>query len=208
MDVKRRAGMPAGGGDRRREILAAAAGVFAAKGFRGATTAEIARQAGIAEGTIFRYFPTKKDLLFGLFESLALEPLARLSQEVAGEGNEDAVRQLIQSRFSFIREHGELVRLLVYEGQFQEELRQGLAERVMEPAARVVEGFVRDRMAAGDFRDDLDPRLVTRLLTGFIWSLVITAPMRNLQEEDDEPFLSTVVEVFLRGVQRTSSERG
>jgi AcrR family transcriptional regulator len=49
--------------DRELSILHAAIKVFSQKGFNGATTKEIAQEAGVAEGTIFRYFSTKKDIL-------------------------------------------------------------------------------------------------------------------------------------------------
>ena len=52
-------------------ILKAAAGLFASKGFFQTTTKEISRKAGIAEGTLFNYFPTKEDLaLYFLKEQL------------------------------------------------------------------------------------------------------------------------------------------
>jgi AcrR family transcriptional regulator len=50
------------GNERRDQIVAATAPVFAERGYRGATTAELAEAAGISDGLIFRYFPTKADL--------------------------------------------------------------------------------------------------------------------------------------------------
>lgn len=48
---------------RRQEILAAAARVFARKGYAGATTKEIAEEADVAEGTLYNYFGGKRDIL-------------------------------------------------------------------------------------------------------------------------------------------------
>src|SRR5215207_8690588 len=55
---------------RRDHILDAATRVFAAKGFRGATIRDVARQAGVADGTIYNYFDNKDALLFGLLDRL------------------------------------------------------------------------------------------------------------------------------------------
>src|SRR5437660_12011340 len=59
-------GSPAGG--KRERILDAAVRVFAEKGFFGAKVSEIAREAGVADGTIYLYFKSKDDLLISLFE--------------------------------------------------------------------------------------------------------------------------------------------
>ena len=55
---------------RRNQILDAAARVFAEKGFHLATTKDIAKQAGISEGTIYNYFDNKMALLFGILERM------------------------------------------------------------------------------------------------------------------------------------------
>lgn len=67
--------------ERRQDILEAALIVFAGNGYNGATTAEIARAAGIAEGTIFRHFATKKELLIAVLEPKVLEGLIQLDKE-------------------------------------------------------------------------------------------------------------------------------
>src|SRR5690242_6001385 len=55
---------------RRNQILDAAQRVFAAQGFHGATVRDVARAAGVADGTIYNYFASKTDLLFGLLNRL------------------------------------------------------------------------------------------------------------------------------------------
>lgn len=56
------------GAERREAILDAAAAEIAAKGFAGATTADIARRAGISQPYVFRFFPTKKDLSLAVID--------------------------------------------------------------------------------------------------------------------------------------------
>src|SRR5215471_3787056 len=55
-------------GDKRERILAAAERVFARRGFFAARVSEIAKDAGVADGTIYLYFKSKDDLLISLFE--------------------------------------------------------------------------------------------------------------------------------------------
>lgn len=58
-------------------LLAAGAQVFAAKGFDGASTAEIAAAAGVSQSALFRHFPTKAEL----FTAASLEPFAAFMRE-------------------------------------------------------------------------------------------------------------------------------
>ena len=71
---------------RKNQILDAAARVFASKGFHAATIKDIARDAGIADGTIYNYFDNKTMLLFAVFERMRdslqpAEPLTNLQPE-------------------------------------------------------------------------------------------------------------------------------
>src|SRR6195256_5218707 len=60
-------------GDKRERILVAAERIFARHGFFAARVSEIAREAGVADGTIYLYFKSKDDLLISLFENRMAE---------------------------------------------------------------------------------------------------------------------------------------
>jgi AcrR family transcriptional regulator len=74
----------------RQRISEAAFRLFAARGFDGVTVAEIARAADVAEKTVFNYFPTKEDLVYGRFESFEEELLAAVRGRAPGESVLDA----------------------------------------------------------------------------------------------------------------------
>jgi AcrR family transcriptional regulator len=98
--------MSAGGGLRERKkeetrqrIAEAAFRLFAERGFEGVPVAEIARAADVAEKTVFNYFPTKEDLVYGRFESFEEELLDAVRRRGPGESVLDAFgRWLLQSR--------------------------------------------------------------------------------------------------------------
>lgn len=79
---------------RRADILAAAAEEFAANGFDGTSTAAICRRAGIGSGTLFHYFPTKLDIVHGLFGD-AFERMALLYREAEAEDDPRAGLDLV-----------------------------------------------------------------------------------------------------------------
>jgi AcrR family transcriptional regulator len=59
--------------DKRNGILDAATRLFAERGLTAASTSEISKQAGVAEGTLFTYFKTKDDLINALYREIKLE---------------------------------------------------------------------------------------------------------------------------------------
>src|SRR5581483_9842348 len=69
--------------DKRERILAAAERIFARHGFFAARVSEIAKEAGVADGTIYLYFKSKDDLLISLFEHRMRQVNALLSQAIA-----------------------------------------------------------------------------------------------------------------------------
>ena len=84
--------------DKRRRILQAAVKVFARKGYFAARVAEIAKRAGVADGTIYLYFRGKEDILVSLFDELMAEHVERARAEM--QAVEDA-----PSRLRLIAEH-------------------------------------------------------------------------------------------------------
>jgi AcrR family transcriptional regulator len=69
---------------RRRQILEVAARVFAERGYRGATTAELAASAGVTEPILYRHFESKRDLFVTLIEEVGREVLAAWRERLDG----------------------------------------------------------------------------------------------------------------------------
>ncbi|MBN9234783.1 MULTISPECIES: TetR/AcrR family transcriptional regulator [Phyllobacteriaceae] len=74
---------------KRAGILVAAAEEFAANGVDGTSTASICRRAGIGSGTLFHYFPTKRDIVHGLFGD-AFERMVAIYEEAEAEKDPEA----------------------------------------------------------------------------------------------------------------------
>jgi AcrR family transcriptional regulator len=98
---------------KRRLIESAAASVFAQKGYRGATVADVAKAAGISAGAIYLYFASREDLLFAtvLGEIDELEKRMRASLD-GGARADEAMRSMMGAYFGFFRERPEGFRML------------------------------------------------------------------------------------------------
>jgi TetR/AcrR family fatty acid metabolism transcriptional regulator len=75
------------GGDKRERILRAAVKVFARSGFYAARVSEVAKAAGVADGTIYLYFKSKDELLVSLFEDRVEKLLAYMREELPKHGS-------------------------------------------------------------------------------------------------------------------------
>jgi AcrR family transcriptional regulator len=130
---------------RREEVLDAAVRVFARESFRGAGTAEIAREAGIAEPTIYRHFSSKRDLYLAALNRCC-DIVSRAFKEIdnANEDALDALMGMVEWYDTSIRENPEhlQLRMRAESETNDEDVRAGLAgayELLVDQVARLVE---------------------------------------------------------------------
>src|SRR6185503_2880234 len=142
----RRAQNPPPVSDKRDAILRAATTVFARRGFFQSQVADVAREAGVAAGTVYLYFRSKDDLLVSLFERTMRDVMAEAKAEIAGgDGPEDQLRRLARLHFERMSRDRDLAVV------FQVELRQSIKfmERFSSSYLRDYIGLMRDTIAAG-----------------------------------------------------------
>ncbi len=102
------------GPDRREAVRKAAVTLFAKKGFHATSTAEVAKLAGVSEGTIFYYFGSKEGILLDLLSEVNLKYRQRMAKvlEKAPDGL-SAVLAGVEFHFKQVRQHSRLLTLLV-----------------------------------------------------------------------------------------------
>lgn len=132
--------------DKQRKILVAATEMFAEKGFAATSTNEIAKKAGVAEGTIFRHYKTKKELLLSIVTPMMVKMLGPiiikdlnkvLDKEF--EHFEDFVRAMIKNRQEFLEKNLKVVQIFLQEIPFHSELRDQFIEHI---GKKVVNRFI------------------------------------------------------------------
>jgi TetR/AcrR family transcriptional regulator, fatty acid metabolism regulator protein len=193
--------------EKRERIIDAAVEVFAAKGFRSARIADIARRAGVADGTIYLYFRNKEDILLSVFE----EKMDLLLHDLR-----DAIERYdepYQQIRAYARHHfAQLQRQPALAQVFQVELRQShrflreyRPEKLWEYLG-VFAKIVEAGQAAGKLRADVDPFLAQWAFFGALdeisiqWVLSRRRDRFNLERAADQ-----VVDLFYRGVAAADS---
>lgn len=153
---------------RRQAILTAAMEVFINKGYQVATINDIAQQASVSVGAIYRYFSTKDELMLALVhERLGRAPelFARLAGEAGGPW--ERLERCVSLFTTALRvKHpgtGRLLLVSLAEAVQQGDVRHGLHDR-FDGLREYVAGLIADGVAQGLFRSDVDPRGLASLL--------------------------------------------
>ena len=165
---------------RRQQILNAALKVFSEKGFEEATNAEIARIAGIAPGTIYNYFPSKRELLVEVVKNfLVTEQFLHLFEHAGDMEYLTFLSSVLDNRMDFIEDSVKTRMLLLMAEILRDpELREIYDRQVIRPVISRMEKFLEDRADEGEFRR-VNPRIITRALGGMVLGmLLLTLPSK------------------------------
>ena len=186
----------------RDRILKAALTLFARSGYDGTTTKQIAVAAGVAEGTLFRHFETKKSILVQVATDGWVEILTDLLTELSEMASYKAVAQVMKRRMLHLQENADLMRVCFMEVQFHEDLRDRIQTDVIEKMTDVAEAFFQTAMDQGVYRK-MDPRLVARVFLGMFAvsgfsQKTLTDPNASVLEL--KAMAEGISEIFLNGV--------
>jgi len=157
-------------------VLEVALRLFSEHGYRGTTTALIAREAGVAEGTLYRYFKDKKGLFMASIEPVIQEAIRRESA-LGREGSpRELLRHRIRERVRVIQEYLPVFNILFTESRYHPEIAELLIQRVAQIFSPAEVESMRAAVAAGQFRKPPNPLILTVGLTAAIWAMVQVGP--------------------------------
>jgi AcrR family transcriptional regulator len=158
---------------RREDILVAARRVFASRGFRGTTMADIAEEARIALGTIYLYFASKEDVFAALNDQLNALIAAAITGVPAASSLEETVRRRVGQVFEACGQNRDLVRLVVLNTDPDSAATQRMRQADDARNGPMVEA-IRSAIAGGQIRSG-DARIITRLVYGLVSMAVYQA---------------------------------
>ncbi|MBP1931441.1 TetR/AcrR family transcriptional regulator [Ammoniphilus resinae] len=195
--------------EKQKRIMEAAVKLFSEKGFHAASTSEIAKEAGVAEGTIFRHFKTKKDILISLVAPIMLRFASPLLlkdvRKLMGSDLplDDLLKQLYQNRLQIIEKNWSQIRLIIQEMQFHEELRGAVVENLFGVGRKLAEAFVSSKIQSGEIRN-FPPLTVTRalvsMMVGYVFFKFVIFPDEGMNL-DDEQEIEIMVDIILNGIR-------
>ncbi len=187
---------------RRAQILKVAAAVFAEKGYQRATVKEVAARAGIAPGTIYLYFGSKRDILSAIVSETETPMVAALL-EMGELGDREAMIVMIEKGLSITDAQLPFNRTLFSEVWVDDGiLEESVAVRIRQ-IHHLLERYIAERIATGVFRS-VDPALTAQLVLGMFGSLIVPA-VRGMtplpSSEKLRALAEAMVDLLLDGVR-------
>lgn len=190
----------------RDRILRTAQRLFARSGYDGTTTRDLAQEAGVAEGTLFRHFANKKSILVEVATQGWVDLLTDLLTELSEMSSYKAVGQVIHRRMLHLRENADMMKVCFMEAQFHPELREHIQSEVISKMTDVAEAFFQTAIDRGIYRP-MNPKIVAQVflgmfvIAGFSYNTVIEpeASPKEMQE-----MAEGLADIFLNGVLANS----
>lgn len=199
--------------DKQKKILVAAIETFSEKGYSATSTSEIAKKAGVAEGTIFRHYKTKKELLVSIVAPLMTKFVAPF---VVNDFNkvlerqydrvEDFLRATIENRRDVLIRLLPVVKIMLQEIPFHPELRQQFIEKIAKNIFNRVSLLIESYQEKGQIIE-MPPESVARLaitnILGFLFTRYILFPENDW---NDELEIERLIQFIMYGIAKKPSE--
>jgi len=186
--------------DKPQQIIAAAIRVFARSGYYNSRVSDIAREAGIASGTIYLYFKTKDEILVTLFREKMAEWVALVRRELAAERNPvTKIRKIVALHFKVLEENPDLAEVVQVELRQGQKFFRGASAHEVSAYFDVINDVLEEGVGAGLIRRDLPVKVATKMLFGAMDQLAtswVLGKRGYRLTEAAEP----VATIFLQGV--------
>ncbi|KXY07684.1 TetR/AcrR family transcriptional regulator [Bacillus sp. FSL K6-0067] len=194
--------------ERQMRILEAAVDMFGEKGYASTSTSEIAKRAGVAEGTIFRYYKTKKDLLLAVVmptltkfaAPFFVQTFAKEIFKSEYESYEELLRVVIHNRFEFAKKHFPMIKILIQEVPFQPELKNEIQQLVETELLTHFKKLIAKFQEEGAIIE-MPPASVLRLTLSAVLGLLLTRFLLLPEEKwGDEAEIENTIQFILYGL--------
>ncbi len=187
--------------DKREAILRAAIAVFASKGYFNSKVADIASQAGIADGTVYLYFKSKDEILRLIFDAAMAEFISEGRKELEKlDSPADKIRKIAHLHLERLGADRDLAVV------FQVELR-GSTKHMQEFSAAgfaeyldIIRATIAEGQSSGDFRDDIKPIVAAKILYGSLDEMV-TNWVLSSRQYPLAPMAGEVLKIYFEGMR-------
>ncbi len=188
-------------GDKRERILRAAVKVFARKGFYASRVSEIAKAAGVADGTIYLYFKSKDELLTSLFEDRITRLLEVLRREIdAVPSGPGRVRRVVELQLGLLEGERDLAEVITVNLRQSTRLLKQYATKRFTEYLDLMALVIADAQHAGELRADVSPRIVARAIFGALDGIALTWALGSAEPGGLTRAGTQLADVLLQGL--------
>lgn len=184
------------------QIIDAAVEVIAENGYHQSQVSKIAKQAGVADGTIYLYFKNKEDILISLFKEKMGQFIERMEEDIKEKTTaKEKLALVISKHFSLLAgDHNLAIVTQLELRQSNLELRQKINE-ILKGYLNILDGILTEGIQSGEIKEGLDVRLARQMIFGTIDETVTTWVM-NDQKYDLVALSNSVLELLVSGIHK------
>ena len=188
------------------DIMEAARAIFITKGYEDALISDIAERAGVVEGSIYRFFTNKRELLVRVIERWYEDMLAEDDAQFAGvRGTWNRIRFIVHHHLMSIRREPALSRLVFTELRPDPNYRDTRLYQLNQAYTHRIIEVVREAVASGEFHADVSVPLVRDMIYGCIehrtWAF-----LRDEGDFDTEATADGITDILYRGLVAKQAE--
>lgn len=182
------------------QIIDAAVEVIAENGYHQSQVSKIAKQAGVADGTIYLYFKNKEDILISLFKEKMGQFIERMEEDIKEKATaKEKLALVISKHFSLLAgDHNLAIVTQLELRQSNLELRQKINE-ILKGYLNILDGILTEGIQSGELKEGIDVRLARQMIFGTIDETVTTWVM-NDQKYDLAALSDSVLELLVSGI--------
>ena len=190
---------------KQKKILEVAITTFAEKGYSNTSTAEIAKLAGVAEGTIFKHYGTKENLLLAIMVPFLKDHASSLVDELFTELMDEKIsfkqfiRNLLKNRIEFLSKNKEIFLVFFKEFIYKEELKKELIPYFLEKAAPRLKEVIEIAQKRGEIIDKPVIQITNMIATTIAGFLITRFAILNVESVNDNE-IEEIVHLIMHGI--------
>jgi TetR/AcrR family transcriptional regulator len=190
--------------ERKDRIIQAAARAFARTGFRGTRTRDIAREAGVSEGLVFKYFPDKKSLQKAILEYRLRQSGPLVSEDVAALAPREALRTIAAAILRRTSQDPDFMRILFFSALEGEPLAEMLYRKRHTRGIGALTKLFRSWASSGKIDRGTDAKFAAWLFIAGIYHLMVSRHIFHVSDFADQKgdLAEKAADLFLNGIGR------
>ena len=190
----------AAGGDKRETIMRAATKVFARRGYFNAKVADVAKEAGIADGTVYLYFKSKEEILHSVFDQAMDEFIDEGRKELEKiEKPQDKLRRIAELHLEKLGTDRDMAIVFQIELRGSTKFMQEFSAAGFAEYLAIIHETIEEGQRQKIFRDDIHPIICAKILYGALDEMV-TNWILSPKNYELAPLADEVLKIFLGGV--------
>jgi TetR/AcrR family fatty acid metabolism transcriptional regulator len=190
------------------KILQAAIKVFSEKGFYNSRVSEIAKEASVADGTIYLYFKNKDDILISLFEEEFAKIVRDMRTELARE--KDALQKIKRfaiTHLSIVSNHPHLAEVMGVEVRQSTKFMKEYINQPFIEYLNIIRSVVIEGQEKGLLRKDLTPGVMKRALFGALDEMARYWVLSTKKKHSIDEAALQISDIFIRGMMSEEARK-